>query len=94
MAFNTLKNHSDALGLVANDDGKTIKCPFETDDEGQMWHHYRTCHLGLYYNYCPHEGCTHGADGGAYGADAVDSVWKHMYEKTWTEGGSQTCLPE
>ena len=30
------------FGLVANDNGKTIKCPFETDDEGQMWCHYRT----------------------------------------------------
>ena len=81
------------FGLVANDDGKTIKCPFERDDEGQMWCHYRTCHLGLYYNYCPHEGCTHGADGGAYGADVVDSVWKHMYEKHGQKEAAKLVCP-
>ena len=25
------------------------RCPFETEDQGVMWRHYRTKHLGLYY---------------------------------------------
>ena len=59
-------------------DGTKYRHRYESDDEGQMWRHYRTQHLNIFYHWCPVETCTYGALGGKYGADSADSVCKHM----------------
>ena len=35
--------------LKSSTTGQEKHCPYETDDQGVMWRHYRTKHLGLYY---------------------------------------------
>ena len=59
-------------------DGSKYRCTYVSDDEGQMWGHYRMQHLNILYNLCPVETCTYGALGSKYSADSADSMHKHM----------------
>ena len=45
-------------------DGTKYRCTYESDDEGQMWWHYRMQHLNIFYNWCLVQTCTYGALGG------------------------------
>ena len=56
------------------------RCDFCTRDEGTMWRHYRTIHLGLYYHYCDQVGCTYGWRKNRYGNDSLTSVKKHKQD--------------
>ena len=67
-------------GQLQNSQGKKRRCPFDSNDEGIMWRHYRTQHLGLFYRKCNVPGCTSGRDGGPYRADAELQVQKYMAE--------------
>ena len=80
-------------GLVKNDDGTTTQCTYSNRDKGQMWQHYRTLHLGLYYLYCPVKDCDHAADKGRYGSDCEDTVRKHMAEKHGIGEAACLCCP-
>ena len=64
--------------LKSSTSGQERRCPFETEDQGVMWRHYRTKHLGLYYQQCSAEKCTGGKDGGCFKSDNLDAVAKHM----------------
>ena len=59
-------------------DGTKYRHTYESDDEGQMWWHYCTQHLNIFYHWCLVETCTYGALGGKFGADSADSMCKHM----------------
>ena len=65
-------------------------CPYETDDQGVMWRHYRTKHLGLYYRQCSVEKCTGGKNGSCFMSDNPDAVAKHM-AKYHSAEASLTC---
>ena len=80
-------------GLVVDDTGSTSKCTYKTKDEGKMWRHYRTMHLGLYYNYCPVEDCHDGPNDGKYGADCEDGVRKHMVEAHGVSDAAKLICP-
>ena len=60
--------------LKSSTTGQERHCPYETDDQGVMWRHYRTKHLGLYYHKCSAEKCTGGKDGGRFMSDSPDAV--------------------
>ena len=46
-------NYYRCWGLVKSSTTASQRhCPFETQDQGDMWRHYRTKHLGLYYRQC------------------------------------------
>ena len=64
--------------LKSSTTGSERHCPFETEDQGVMWRHYRTKHLGLYYHQCSAEKCTGRKDGGRFMSDNPDAVVKHM----------------
>ena len=64
--------------LKCSTTGQERHCPYETDDQGVMWRHYRAKHLGLYYRKCSAEKCTGGKDGGRFMLDNPDAVAKHM----------------
>ena len=77
------------LGLLkSSTSGQERHCPFETEDQGVMWRHYRMKHLGLYYRQCSAEKCTGGKDGGCFKSDNLDAVAKHMAK----EHGAATKL--
>ena len=43
------RNYYRCWGLLkSSTTGSERRCPFETEDQGVMWRHYRTKHLGLY----------------------------------------------
>ena len=71
--------------LKSKTSGEQHRCPYETDDQGSMWWHYRTKHLGIYYRKCSVEGCNHGKNGAPFGSDNPDTVQKHI---TKCHGGS------
>ena len=64
--------------LKSSTSGQERRCPFETEDQGVMLRHYRTKHLGLYYQQCSAKKCTGGKDGGHFKSDNPDAVAKHM----------------
>ena len=64
--------------LKSTTSGQERHCPFETEDQGVMWRHYRTKHLGLYYWQCSAEKCTGGRNGGHFMSDNPDAVARHM----------------
>ena len=45
-----VRNYYRCWGLVKSSTTTSQRCcPFEMEDQGVMWRHYRTKHLGLYY---------------------------------------------
>ena len=76
--------------LKSTTTGKERHCPYETNDQGVMWRHYRTKHLGLYYRQCSVEKCTAGKDGKRLMSDNPDAVSKHMSKYHGAEA-SLTC---
>ena len=76
--------------LKSSTTGQERRCPYETDDQGVMWRHYRAKHLGLYYQQCSAEKCTAGKDGKRFMSDNPDAVTKHMSKYHSTEA-SLTC---
>ena len=58
----------------------TERCIYVTRDEGTIWRHYRTIHLGLFYHYCDQKDCKTGWRGNKYGNDSKTAVEKHKSE--------------